>query len=34
MTSGFSLTLDLRYDLVFAEEETLKGLIFSVGVGR
>jgi hypothetical protein len=33
LTKGFSMSLDLRYDMIFAEEETLNALIFSLGVG-
>jgi hypothetical protein len=33
LTSGFSLTLDVRYELVFAEGEMLNGLILSAGIG-
>jgi hypothetical protein len=32
LTSSFSLSLDFRYDLVFADE-TMKGLIIAAGVG-
>jgi hypothetical protein len=33
ITSGFSLSLDTRYDMIFAEGETLNALIFSLGLG-
>ncbi len=33
LTKNFSLSLDLRYDMILADPETLNGLIFSVGVG-
>lgn len=33
LTTNFSLSLDARYELVFAEGETLNGLILSIGIG-
>lgn len=34
IASKFSVSLDFRYDLVFADAETAKALIFSAGIGR
>jgi hypothetical protein len=31
--SSFSISLDLRYDIIFAEEESLNALLFSAGIG-
>ena len=33
LTKSVSLSLDLRYDMIFAEEETLNALLFSIGIG-
>lgn len=33
LTKSVSVSLDLRYDMIFAEEETLNALIFSAGIG-
>ncbi len=33
LTSKVSVTLDFRYDMIFADPETLNALIFSAGIG-
>jgi Outer membrane protein beta-barrel domain len=34
LTPAFFLSLDFRYDMIFADEQTLNALIFSAGIGR
>ncbi len=33
LTENFGLSADLRYDMIFADEETANALILSIGIG-